>query len=180
MLPDNERGRPAGDGLKVLGDDQGDLRVSLAPVADNGHRTRRNLAWPPILDQAAAIVRSYDTLVTLRQLFYRLVAAQVLANTTAAYKTLSARSAEARREGWFPDLIDRDRTIHEFESFRDPAHALDDLASWFRLDRTIGQDVSVYLAVEKRGLVEQLTAWFGHLGYPVLALGGYTSQSFIR
>jgi hypothetical protein len=32
--------------------------------------------WPAILRQAAEIVESYDTSVTLRQLFYRLVAAQ--------------------------------------------------------------------------------------------------------
>ncbi len=32
------------------------------------------LAWPDLLARAAAIVRSYETLVTLRQLFYRLVA----------------------------------------------------------------------------------------------------------
>ncbi len=34
------------------------------------------LDWPPIIDRAAQIVASYDTGVTLRQLFYRLVAAQ--------------------------------------------------------------------------------------------------------
>ena len=38
-------------------------------------------SWPPIIERAAKIVREYDTAVTLRQLFYRLVAEGLLANT---------------------------------------------------------------------------------------------------
>lgn len=41
--------------------------------------------WPELLEKAAVIVESYDTFVTLRQLFYRLVAAQLLPNTLNAY-----------------------------------------------------------------------------------------------
>jgi hypothetical protein len=37
----------------------------------------------------------------------------------------------------------------------------------------------VYLGVEKAGLVAQLQAWFADLGIAVLALGGYTSQSYV-
>jgi hypothetical protein len=36
------------------------------------------------------------------------------------------------------------------------------------------------LAVEKAGLVEQLSAWFGHYGVPIVALGGYASQSLVE
>ena len=51
---------------------------------------KQNLRWPPIVAEAARIVESYeDTGVTLRQLFYRLVAAELLPNTTTAYSTLS-------------------------------------------------------------------------------------------
>ncbi len=55
------------------------------------------LNWQLILVDAAAIVESYDPPVTLRQLFYRLVAAGVIPNTSTAYKTLSSRTAAARR-----------------------------------------------------------------------------------
>ena len=34
--------------------------------------------------------------------------------------------------------------------------------------------------MEKAGIVEQLTDWFGDLGVPVLALGGYSSQSYVQ
>ena len=46
------------------------------------------IEWPAIIDRAAAIVRSYDTSVTLRQLFYQLVSAQLLPNTVARHGEL--------------------------------------------------------------------------------------------
>jgi hypothetical protein len=138
------------------------------------------LDWTAILDRAAAIVRSYDTSVTLRQLFYRLVAERTLPNTTTAYKGLSRVTAEARRDGDFPDLIDRGRAIHRYEHFDSPEDAIDQLIGWYRLDRTRDQDVSLYLGVEKAGMVVQLQSWFGDLGVPILALGGYSSQTYVR
>jgi hypothetical protein len=61
--------------------------------------------------------------VTLRQLFYRLVSAQVIPNSQAAYKRLSSLTAEARRNGDFPALIDRgrDREIEDRRRLREVA-----------------------------------------------------------
>ena len=137
------------------------------------------LKWPAILEHASALTRSYDTPVTLRQLFYRLVAAELLPNTTSAYKHLSARTAEARREEGFPALVDRTRSIHREGSFESPQGARRWLERIYRRDRTEGQDVAIYLGVEKNGIVAQLESWFGELGLPILALGGYSSQSYV-
>jgi len=117
--------------------------------------------------------------VTLRQLFYRLVAAEILPNTKVAYSTLSKVTAEARREGDFPSLIDRTRRIHRYQTFADPKTAKTWLGRIYRRDRTEGQEHSIYLGVEKAGIVEQLEAWFGGFGIPILALGGYTSQTYV-
>lgn len=136
--------------------------------------------WSEVLDHAANIVATYtDTSVTLRQLFYRLVADGTLDNTTSRYKTLSARTAEARRAGTFPDLIDRTRSIHVARTFDSPEEATDWLARIYRRDRTEGQPWSVYLGVEKAGLVQQLDRWFGEYGIPIVPLGGYASQSYV-
>ena len=135
--------------------------------------------WASILARAAAIVESYDTGVTLRQLFYRLVAAALLPNTTSAYKGLSKVTAEARRARAFPSLIDRTRSIHRFQSFEDAAGARAWLSRIYRRDRTAGQGVSLYLGVEKNGIVAQLEDWFSDLGVPIVALGGYSSQSYV-
>lgn len=140
--------------------------------------TSNRTAWPAVVDQAREIVESYDTSVTLRQLFYRLVSAQVLPNSETAYKGLSRETAKARRGGTFPALIDRGRTIHEYQSFTGTGHALTWLSRIYRRDRTRNQDVSLYLGVEKAGMVIQLQSWFGDLGVPVLALGGYSSQTY--
>ena len=58
--------------------------------------------------------------------------------------------------------------------------ALAALRDQYRRDRTEGQDVSIFLAVEKAGMVVQLESWFGHLGVPVVALAGYSSQTLVR
>lgn len=139
----------------------------------------RRLDWPTILATAASIVRVYDTGVTLRQLFYRLVAAEILPNTKVAYSTLSHVTAGARRAGTFPALIDRTRDVHRYTSFHGPADATDWLCRIYRRDRTEGQEVSLYLGVEKAGIIEQLRSWFGDYGIPILALGGYSSQTYI-
>jgi hypothetical protein len=41
---------------------------------------KKNTNWSVILERGVEIVDSYDTLVTLRQLFYRLVAAMLIPN----------------------------------------------------------------------------------------------------
>jgi hypothetical protein len=58
-----------------------------------------------------AIVEEYDTAVTLRQVHYRLVAEATggYQNTQNDYKNLSRLTAEARRNGGFPPLLDRTR-----------------------------------------------------------------------
>ncbi len=140
-------------------------------------RTRTD--WVRVLVEAETIVDSYATGVTLRQLFYRLVAAQSLPNTSSAYKGLSCKTAAARRNGDFPDLIDRGREIHRSSFWSSPVDAIDALVRQYRLDRTDGQDVSLYIGVEKAGLVMQLESWFGDLGIPIIALGGYSSQTFV-
>lgn len=136
--------------------------------------------WGQLLPRAAEIVESYSTGVTLRQLFYRLVSYLLLPNTQSAYKGLSAQTAAARRDGWFPQLIDRGRSIHRPASWTSPGEILDNAARQYRRDRTEGQKYALYLGVEKNGLVEQLTSWFGPLGVPILACGGYSSQSYVN
>ena len=57
------------------------------------------IKWGPVLAHAADIVNSYNTQVTLRQLFYRLVSDGTLPNEFYKYKTLAHKTAEARIYG---------------------------------------------------------------------------------
>lgn len=150
-------------------------QAEVYPASTRGVR----LCWPAILERAAEIVRSYDTSVTLRQLHYRLVSEQLIPNTRIAYQTLSDRTATARREGWFPALMDRTRAISRPSAWDSPGDAMASLVAQYRRDRTEGQQVALYMGVEKAGLVTQLESWFSDRSIPILALGGYSSQSFV-
>ena len=143
-------------------------------------RSENRFHWGPIIAAAAQIVGGYDTAVTLRQLFYRLVAATLIRNTDSHYKYLSELTAAGRREGTFPDLIDNTRRIERWPFSHSAVEAIGDAAEHYRGDRMAGQQYVIYLATEKRGLVEQLDLWFGDdWGLPVLPLGGFSSQTFI-
>lgn len=143
---------------------------------------RANGHWDGvILPKAALLVAGYDTRVTLRQLFYRLVSKGLLRNATPEYTQLSKRTADLRRTDEFPALIDRTREIIRRPSWTSPEDALAALKYQYRRDRTEGQPYSIYLGVEKAGIIEQLRLWFGDdLGIPILPLGGYSSESFER
>jgi len=140
----------------------------------------QRVAWAPVLEDAAAIVESYDTGVTLRQLHYRLVAALLLPNLQSYYRRLSSKTAEGRRNGTFPDLLDRSSRIERYQHFAGPDEAKTWLRDMYRRDRTEGQSWTVYLGVEKDGMSEQLDAWFTDpIAVPHVALGGYASQSLV-
>ena len=137
--------------------------------------------WDRIIDAARDIADSYDTPVTLRQLFYRLIAALLFTNTDGNYTYLSKLTAEGRRDGTFPELIDTTREIVEPLFFADGTITIRYVARFYRGDRLADQPFSVYLGVEKRGYIAQLDEWFGEpYNIPILPLGGMTSQSFIN
>jgi hypothetical protein len=57
--------------------------------------TLARLDWPSIVARARTIVDGYDTGVTLRQLFYRLVSEHLLPNTT--HDAAMVREQQERR-----------------------------------------------------------------------------------
>jgi hypothetical protein len=136
--------------------------------------------WPPVIERAAEIVREYETAVTLRQVFYRLVAEELIPNTESAYKRLSALTAKARREGTFPALTDHTRSVERVQTFTSPAEALGALARSYRRDLLEGQPWLPMIVVEKATLIVQVRSWFGDLCVPVGALRGYSSESYER
>lgn len=141
-------------------------------------RRRRGSGWGEILEDAAVIVLSYATLVTLRQLFYRLVSKGSLRNAVADYAQLSSRTAEGRRQGTFPSLLDRTSEIVRIRSWDSPAELLAQARRAYRRDRTEGQEQQVWVIIEKAGLLEQLRTWFGdERGLHMAALSGYASQT---
>lgn len=137
------------------------------------------LKWEPIVERAAEIVSSYGGGVTLRQLFYRLLSESILPNTNSAYKQLSSKTAKARREGWFPGLVDHTREIRQSSSWTSPHDAMQDFVRWYERPRTEGQEYAIYLGAEKATMLSQLDSWFSRLGIPIILFRGYGSQTYL-
>lgn len=151
----------------------------MTPRNPSRKAPRASLRWPVVLDRAREIVGAYAGRMTLRQLFYRLVAEGVIPNDRSAYSKLSDRTAEARRAGTFPALVDRTRATVAPRTFEDPADARAWLSTVYRLDRTEGQDRQVVLGVEKDTLAALVSGWFEAEGLPVVVLRGYGSQTYL-
>lgn len=142
----------------------------------------KRLDWGVIIPQAALIAGSYATAVTLRQLHYRLVAANVggYTNDQSCYKRLSALTAEARRRGTFPPLSDRTRGVEQPLSFSDPSSAISWVTRQYRRDRTENQEHQIWVLYEKATLGAQIEDWTEDYGLPTAALRGYSSESLER
>lgn len=113
--------------------------------------------------------------VSLRQVFYHLVSAGRIPNLENTYKTLSERTAVARRADDFPDLSDNTRQVLRLPAYRDLSDYAYVAADRFHLDRTEGQAWQVVIGLEKRGMVDAAWEQFGQYGMRVVALGGYGS-----
>ncbi len=154
--------------------------IDLAKTSGTERGERKD--WTAILAEGAAIVQSYSTEVTLRQLHYRLVAAGIggYTNTLPCYKYLSTTTAERRRDGTFPSLLDGGRSVSRPYYDDSIVQALDDMASRFRLNRTRGQHFQIWLLFEKATLSAQFDSWTRLYGIPMAALRGYSSETLER
>ena len=134
--------------------------------------------WDAINEKARQILAGYPyASVTLRQLFYRLVAAQILPNSKQAYKGLSRTNAALRREGDFPALLDATRKIRKPLAFESISDAADYISRYYKKDYESDQEYHVILGVEKDALVELLWREFAKYGVGVVSLHGYSSQT---
>jgi hypothetical protein len=134
-----------------------------------------------VLPKARLIVGGYTYLITLRQLHYLLVSDPTVpySNTITDYTTLSRVTAEGRREGTFPTLLDQTRQIHRTAYWDSPMDAVASLTRQYRRDRTNGQDHLIVLGGEKATLLAQLRSWFQPRGFPIVLLRGYGSQTYV-
>jgi hypothetical protein len=146
--------------------------------------------WVAILHCAAEQVGEFQerffTAPTLRRLHYQLVSDPTMINAgyrndRSCYKRLSELTAQARRDGTFPDLDEDARSLNR-QFANGPEHA----GLWRRLlrgyihvDHMKGQERSIVVAVEKAGTRGFLERWFGRYGVFTTSLNGYPSQTLV-
>jgi hypothetical protein len=132
-----------------------------------------------LIEQADNILQGYAFPLTLRQLFYKLVTTNTVANTPAEYKRLGNMMSDARYWGLidWKMLIDRGRTVMEFDTYEDEAAAIDDLGNRFAVDRWADQPTRVEVWIEKDAAIGTIEAVCKEYQVPWSSTRGYHSTS---
>jgi hypothetical protein len=147
----------------------------------------REVAFRPatesVIAQAIQIAGEYARAgysLTLRQLYYRFVAASLIPNRDSEYKRLGAILVDARYAGLFDWdwLTDRTRNIAGGDgSMMDPSEVIEEWA--FAMALWKGQRERVEVWVEKDALVDVVGRAARALRTPYFSCRGYTSVSEI-
>lgn len=128
-----------------------------------------------ILERYAA--QGYD--LSLRQLYYQLVAANVVENTERSYKNVGNLVSDARMAGLIDwnSIEDRGRTTEVNSHWSNPAAIIDSAVASFRIDKWETQPCYVEVMVEKQALEGVLQPVCAELDIPFTANKGYSSSS---
>jgi len=151
-------------------------------------RPRGFADWRPrqksldLLEQVREIIAQYAMVLTIRQIFYRLVGRYDYSKTEKEYKNLGEMLNRARRARQLPMEAIRDDTgvSHYPRYWYDAEDFWDDVrrdAERFRLDRQQGQPCRLVVMCEAAGMAAQLFRVTEPYGIEVLSGGGFDSTS---
>lgn len=138
-----------------------------------------------LIDKMNAIIESYQAqgfVLTLRQLYYQLVARDIVPNTEKSYKNVGEAANKARISGrmdW--DAIeDRTRTVVTRNRWLNAAEVVRASAEQFHMDLWDNQPYRLFVVVEKEalaGVMQRPCYWHD---IPMLAARGYPSVTVMR
>lgn len=136
-----------------------------------------------VIEQANRIARDYGAQgfsLTLRQLYYRFVAQDLIPNTMQSYKRLGSIINDARYAGMFDWswLTDRTRNATGGDSGYTPGHPEEVVEpSVYHVTQWEGQPHRVEVWVEKDALIDVIQRAAGGLRAVTFSCRGYTSSS---
>ena len=132
-----------------------------------------------LMEHAIEVAKRYDSAITLRQLFYQLVAANVVENSEGEYKAVGRAVTTARKMGLLPfkDIEDRGREVESTVKFIDAEDAVAWVKARFDQDRWINQDERVAVICEKAALSGVVEPICRRWQVPYVASKGYSSLS---
>lgn len=135
-----------------------------------------------LIDYADQICEEYMAegyVLTLRQLYYQLVARGLIPNNIRSYKRLGNVVSDARLAGLldWKALEDRTRKSERLALWNGPQDALDALADQYHIDLWQGQETYVEVWVEKEALAAVVERACDAIDVRYLACKGYVSQS---
>lgn len=135
-----------------------------------------------LIDTANSIISEYDADgydLTLRQLYYQLVARGYIENTMNSYKRVGNIINDARLSGlidWY-SVTDRTRNLRRNSHWDSPGEIIRSAVSQYAIDLREDQPNYIEVWVEKEALVEVVAKACIDLDVPYFACRGYVSQS---
>jgi hypothetical protein len=161
---------------------------------ENGRRRPKGYAdWRPqaktrlLLDQVQSVILEYEDYLplTVRQIFYRLVAAHGYEKTDHAYARLGEALVRARRAQFISfDAIRDDGVVIYSPEWHDCVEAFwNDTGQRirnYRRDRQAGQEHRIELWCEAAGMAPQLALVANEFSVPVFSAGGFSSLTAVR
>lgn len=117
--------------------------------------------------------------LTLRQVYYQMVARGYIPNDYNTYKSLGSVINDGRLAGLidWDAIVDRTRHIRRELHWRDPEAMINSAGKLYALDKWKGQPNYVEVWVEKDALVDIVGQACSPLDTPYFSTRGYTSQS---
>lgn len=144
-----------------------------------------NRANQELIDYMNVVVRDYQLQgydLTVRQLYYQLVARDVIANTLQEYKRIASIINDAKLAGQmdWDAIVDRTREFITQPHWGSGADIVEACVNSYNQDRWAAQDVRVFVIVEKEALVGVLSRTCKRYDVPLLAARGYPSGTVLR
>ena len=120
--------------------------------------------------------------LSVRQLYYQLVARDLIPNTEKSYKRIASVINDGRLGGFidWSAIEDRNRDIETRSRWASGAQIVRAVADQFHMDMWQGQHARVFVIVEKAALAGVLGGICRQYDVPLLAARGYPSVSIVR
>ncbi|WP_438435441.1 hypothetical protein [Gorillibacterium sp. sgz500922] len=135
-----------------------------------------------LIERVNAIIDEYQAKgysLTLRQVYYQLVARDIIPNNERSYKNLGNLISDGRMAGLidWTAIEDRTRNLRKNSHWNSPGDILFSAAYSFAYDKWADQENYVEVWVEKDALVGIVGQVCGDLDVPFFSCRGYVSQS---
>lgn len=135
-----------------------------------------------LIKTANEIIGAYAALrlwLSLRQLYYRMVARNVFENTYRNYKNFGEIIKDARNAGLIDwnAIEDRTRNVRSFSHWTDPGDIIRSAAGSYRIDLWKGQHFYIEAWIEKDALVDVIGTVCQEYDVPYFSARGYNSTS---
>lgn len=138
-----------------------------------------------LIETMSGIIADYQAqgfVLTVRQLYYQLVARDIIENSQKSYKRITSIANNARLAGMLDwDAIeDRTREFVRRQRWESGQEILQSAANSFHIDMWRRQPRRVFVIIEKEALVGVLSPTCQKLDVPILAARGYPSCTVLR